>query len=398
MKTNVLRGCCVIALLLVASLPASSGQTVHAEAPAHAASGLFLANTLSISSHTVTVGTEFTVQVRVQGGTAVAGADLRFTFNPAYLEVLEVIDVANGLENKIYSTYNNSAGVVVYSEGTFGSAVMPPIDLVKVRFLAKQTTAGTSLLLDRAECQLIDGGGAKISLSFQDGNVAIQPPPTNTPTPTVTPTPTETPKPTETPTPTITPTATATPTVTPTPTPLPGNLCVQAFHDQNGNMFRDSGEPLIAAANIRVYDSSLVLQESYKTDGVHEPHCWQLQPTVYFAQEMDPPGYVSIGPEWWAVDLLAGANVLLSFADRPGAPTATPTATPSVTVTTTPAGPTSTPTATPTRTPTSPTATPTKTPSKPTVTPTKTPAVPTATATRVPVWPRVYVPLLVCRS
>lgn len=340
-------------------------------------------NTLKITSHTVTVGSSFTARIRVLGDTAVAGVDARVTFDPTYLEVLDIIAVANGLD-ELYRNYSNSAGYIEYSKGTLGSAVAPPFTLVQIRFLTKQQTAGTALSFDRGECGMIDDSNNNVPLSFQDGTVVIQAPPTATPTPTITPTPTMTPTPTD------------TPTATPTPTPRPGHLCVLAFHDLNGNLLQETGEPLIAGATIRLYDVGMALVDTYTTDGVHEPWCWILRSGVYFVQETDPPGYVSVGPDWWAVDLLSGAEVTLPFADQSALATATPTPTATSTPTATRTAtatptPTSTRTATPTPTPTA-TWTPTTT-WTPTATWTPTHE-PTATPTATLVPQRGYLPLL----
>ena len=99
------------------------------------------------------------------------------------------------------------------------------------------------------------------------------------------------------------------------------------FHDLNGNLLRDAGEPLIAGAIIRLYDVGMALVDTYTTDGVHEPRCWSLGPGIYFVQESDAAGYISVGPDWWAVHLLSQADVSLAFADRPAPTTATPTPT-----------------------------------------------------------------------
>jgi len=127
---------------------------------------------------------------------------------------------------------------------------------------------------------------------------------------------------------------------------------VLAFHDLNGNLVRDAGEPLIAGATIRLYDVGMALVDTYITDGVNEPRCWNLWPGTYFVQETDPAGYVSVGPDWWAVHLLSGAHISLAFADRlaPATATPTPTLTPTQPLTSTPTS-TATPTPTVTATP-----------------------------------------------
>jgi len=59
-------------------------------------------DTLSITSHTVTVGDEFIATIRVTGDTATVGVDAGVNFGPTYLGVLQIIPVDNGLD-ELYS-------------------------------------------------------------------------------------------------------------------------------------------------------------------------------------------------------------------------------------------------------------------------------------------------------
>jgi len=139
--------------------------------------------------------------------------------------------------------------------------------------------------------------------------------------------------------PTATPTATPTgptpiATATPTATPTTGTICVLAFYDQNGNILRDPGEPLLAGATITVTGPSGTFV--HVTDGVHEPQCFTgLIPGTYRVEERNPAGYpVSTTPDVWSVTIFPGATFTVAFGDQPlvtptptliGTPTATPT-------------------------------------------------------------------------
>jgi hypothetical protein len=142
-------------------------------------------------------------------------------------------------------------------------------------------------------------------------------------------------------TPTVTPTGpTPTITATPTATPPTGSICVLAFHDQNGNIQRDPGEPILAGATITITDSSGVVLFVYTTDGVHEPYCFTgLTPGTYRVEERNPAGYpLSTTPDIWSVTIFPGAPFTVAFGDQP-LPTPTPTGPPPATAT-----PTATPT------------------------------------------------------
>ncbi len=296
---------------------------------------------------TVTVGDTFTVDIRIEGTGDVIGADAVLHFDPTYLTMNRFIEVNNGLD-PLPSQFNNSTGYIQYSKSTFGS-VSAPFVFVRLEFQAKQATAGTGLTFDSTETD-IQGTSGGILRNLINGTIVIQPPPTNTPTPTstptptvtptptitptptrtptptntptrtptptVTPTPTITPTPTNTPTPTATPTPTNTPTPTPTPTPIPGKLCALVFEDRNGDRVQGTDEPLLADAELTLYDATWTVQDRYTTDGVSEPHCWDLSPALYFLEEENPAGYTSTIPDLWAVPLDPGKQMLIRFGDQ----------------------------------------------------------------------------------
>lgn len=367
----------------------------------------------SSSGFTKTVGDVFLVDVKLEGSDQVGGADAWLSFNPAYVVVVDAsgnpttspdAGLVNGPMPRISAAIDNGAGLVKYGAGYTdpGQSSPAPFTLFQVRFKALAATAGAPLNLVSGKTIVIDANSNPITGSLINATLVIMTPPTFTPTstptktptitltptrtntPTITQTPTQThtptitPTPSITPTPTMTPTRTNTPTPTPTATPIPGNLCVLAFDDVNGNTWRDGGEGLLAAAAITIYDQTLGAVAQYVTDGVHEPKCFALPPAAYYVQETDPPGYASTGPGWWAVSLLSQGTVTVAFADRSSTATITPTATATATATPTQTRTaTATPTPTVTLTPTA-TATPTRT-ATPSISATPTP---TATATR----------------
>ncbi|NOZ29207.1 MAG: hypothetical protein GXP39_14320 [Chloroflexi bacterium] len=272
------------------------------------------------SVKTVTVGDIFTVDIRIEGSGEVIGADAVLHFNPTYLEMRRFIEINNGLD-PLPSRFDNTTGYIQYSKSSLSSSATPTFTFVRLEFRAKQVTSGTSLTFDTNETD-IQGTSGGILRNLINGTIVIEPPPTNTPTPTITPTPTVTPTPTETPTPTITPTPTSTPTATPTATPVPATLCALVFLDQNGNRVRESEEPLLADAQIILYDAAWSTLGRYTTDGAHEPYCWTgLYPSFYYLEEINPAGYISTGPDLWAVPLNPGQEFTVQFGDqRSGAP------------------------------------------------------------------------------
>ncbi len=196
-------------------------------------------------------------------------------------------------------------------------------------------------------------------------------------------------------TPTATPSATPSPSRTPTPTsslaptvtatPLPGQLCVLAYHDRNGNGLLDSGEQAMSGVRVTLLNLAGQVIDTFTTGG--SPRCMPLAPNWYTIQATEPAGYFFTTPNMQTVYLTAGSVRTVNLGVSPR-PTATPTRTPSPTITPTPTE-TWTVTPSPTSTPT-PTATATATPSPtpygwPTATPTDTPTVtPTGTATGTP--------------
>ncbi len=134
------------------------------------------------------------------------------------------------------------------------------------------------------------------------------------------------------------------PSETPVPTPLPApeptatlsnpttegqpggaSICVLAYHDRNGDTFRDeSTEELLPNAEIAVADVSGVIAR-YTTDGISEPYCFTgLAAGAYRVIQSPPPGYEPSGPAEWPVAVAEGTSLDLHFADVRGEGATTP--------------------------------------------------------------------------
>lgn len=313
----------------------------------------------------VVTGQSFTLNVAIEGSDPVVAADVYITFDTSRIEVTQVTN--SGVLDLIADQSNLPGGLIRIGAGKLtGTPPSPPFTMLTISARAKYVTGATSFTFNSAETD-VQGENGSVKGSLINGTVQIDQPPTSTytPTPTRTFTPSATPPPTNTPTRTSTPTVTLTPSITPTPsrtptrtstftptstpTPQPGDLCVLAFNDLNGNGLRDPGEPLLAGALIRVKDAGMVQVAEYTTTGVAEPKCYSLRPGVYYIQETDPPGFTSTNPNWWGVDLVSLGRFTIAFGDQDTGVTPTPSPSPTVTITVTPA---ETPGATPSATPT----------------------------------------------
>ena len=350
-------------------------------------------------SKVVTVGESFTLNVAIEGSDPVVAADVQITFDTAYLEVTSVTN--SGVFDSYFVNQSNLAAGLIWVGGGTYSTRTPPFTFFTLSVRAKSVPGTTTLAFNPAETD-VQGVSGSVRGSLINGSVEIRPVPTSTPTstpsqtptvtltptqtrtPTITPTPTSTPSqtptatlaptqtqtptiaptltstPSQTPTATLTPTQTRTPTITPTPTqthtptitptpsntptatstptPEPGQLCVLAFDDLNGNWLRDTGELLLSGARITIRDVAFVQVAQHTTDGIREPKCFALAPGAHYLDEIDPPGYTSRAPNWWAVVIASQTSLTVAFADERVSGTLTPTVT-----TTPPVGPTATP-------------------------------------------------------
>lgn len=146
--------------------------------------------------------------------------------------------------------------------------------------------------------------------------------PTNTPThtPTITPTntPTNTPTITPTNTPTVTgipPTSTPTKTNTPTSTPVPGTIVVTVFNDANANGIKDTGEGLLANAQISIKNSVGAVVASGTTNTTVPLNFPNLPPGTYTVTEINSYGYTSTTSDLVTANVTAGSSVPVLFGD-----------------------------------------------------------------------------------
>ncbi len=194
------------------------------------------------ASQPIEVGAVVTANIVISGFANLYGADVRLTFSPSILAVLDSngaqtgiqiapgpLLTAQGLYQIFLNQANNTTGGISYVSFMMNPAV--PITgtgvLATIQFLA---LAPGSSPITFTYVELATNGGSILPYSAQSGLITVLGPtatptatPTRTPTHTSTPTstPTETPFNTSTPTPTSTPTETPSNTSTPTPTRTP---------------------------------------------------------------------------------------------------------------------------------------------------------------------------------
>lgn len=124
------------------------------------------------------------------------------------------------------------------------------------------------------------------------------------------------------------------PSETPVPTPLPApptsepapdnpdpanpasgaSICVLAYHDRNGDTFRDAAtEELLPNAEFAVANATGVV-DRYTSNGVNEPHCFAgLTPGAYRVIQTSPAGYAPSGPGEYNVGLPEGTQLDFQF-------------------------------------------------------------------------------------
>jgi hypothetical protein len=114
------------------------------------------------------------------------------------------------------------------------------------------------------------------------------------------------------------------PVPTATPTPMPGQICVLAFNDRNGDGQQSADENPLAGVVFALADSNGP-KDSYTTDGVSEPYCFvDLQPGSYTLTAKAPGGYSGTSPKTQIVAISGGKEDFV-FGARRGGAVATPT-------------------------------------------------------------------------
>lgn len=105
-----------------------------------------------------------------------------------------------------------------------------------------------------------------------------------------------------------------TPAATEETTSAISGICVNAYHDLNGDGARDpSSEPLLANAAITVFQGGRTVA-SYVTDGGGADYCFEnLPPDTYQVQVFPPAGYQATTPESWAIVVAEGVVIPVAF-------------------------------------------------------------------------------------
>lgn len=124
--------------------------------------------------------------------------------------------------------------------------------------------------------------------------------------------------------PTVIPTEASVPAAEATATPAEvsaagPSICVLAFHDRNGDTFRNdpATEELLPNAEFAVADAGGVIAR-YTTDGVSEPYCFAVAPGAYRVIQTSPAGYAPSGRAEQGVGLSEGAILSLQFGNVRG--------------------------------------------------------------------------------
>ena len=127
------------------------------------------------SSVTVRPDAIFTLDIYVYpNGQQVDAVDAAMAFDPTYLEVLSITGDPSGLDQPLYSAFDNTAGTLTHSQGKF-SAPFPTTDfrLCSIEFKAKAATAGTILAFTGAGATGAYFGGSSVLRNTTNGTIEI---------------------------------------------------------------------------------------------------------------------------------------------------------------------------------------------------------------------------------
>jgi len=121
------------------------------------------------------------------------------------------------------------------------------------------------------------------------------------------------------------PTPQATQTPSASPTPAPGQACIQAFNDLNGDGQLGADESLLAGVVFSLSDAS-GLRDSYTTDSVSEPHCFaDLPPGTYQMTIKPPANYASTTFDAMTINLSGGMKADVVYGAKRGGAALAPT-------------------------------------------------------------------------
>jgi hypothetical protein len=124
---------------------------------------------------------------------------------------------------------------------------------------------------------------------------------------------------------TATPQSQVAPTPLASPTPAPGQICVQAYNDLNGDGQQSTDESLLAGVAFTLSDASGP-RDSYTTDSATEPYCFKdLPPGSYQLTIKPPTNYASTTPNAITISLSGGMKVDVAHGARRSGPAPIPT-------------------------------------------------------------------------
>ncbi|MFN3929960.1 MAG: NBR1-Ig-like domain-containing protein, partial [Thermoflexus sp.] len=110
-----------------------------------------------------------------------------------------------------------------------------------------------------------------------------------------------------------------TPTLEAAPTPESGQICVLAFHDRNGDTFRQSETEELLPDAIFSIGGAAGPMSRYITNGVSEPYCFSGLAAGSYRVSMQPPaGYIASGPSDMMVVLASAARVDVAMGAKRG--------------------------------------------------------------------------------
>ena len=312
---------------------------------------------LSPGTVTVAPGGNFSVSVQVQAGSQlVDGASAYLDFDPALLQVTGITS-GTSLPMVIENSFDNTNGVINFTEGAFSSYPSGTFTLLTIGFSATAETSGTNLAFHAVMPRQTEVTYSMASVlgSTTGASIVIQ-----TPTSTATPTLTRTSTATST---SVPPTATVTSTLTSTATstPVPPTATVTSTRTSTA-----TSTPVLPTATVTSTQTSTATSTSVPPTAT----VTSTQTSTATSTPVPPTATVT-------------STLTSTATSTPVPPTATFTSTQTSTATSTPVPPTatvtSTQTSTATSTPVPPTATFTST-----ATATSTPVPPTSTFTFTP--------------
>jgi len=198
------------------------------------------------------INTEFEVLIRIHAGVMpVKEVQVSLAFDPDYITVSREATFGV-LPEVISNTYDNELGLIdVAARRTDGSR-SGEFDLCKLYFRGVTYNIDGTMLSSRATPVVLGPNGETYSVNWEDGTVIVS-----------------------------------------------GGLCVSAYYDMDANESQGPDEPLLADVVIELAKENGPVVETYVTDGVSEPYCFEVEigQTYVVTVLSYPEGYFRVGPQ-----------------------------------------------------------------------------------------------------